>query len=141
MADTTYPKPIPVGSAKLRDQRYTAEVLGPKMFRNGIGYRSTLEEARFLSLPDCVRWADAVHPGAEVIMVTHYAARTGWKSVHTAERRDGAWRSSLGATLNTTTWEWTLPPQVKPDLLSGCTCGGIGTTGAHAVGCAWGRQR
>jgi hypothetical protein len=23
--------------------------------------------------------------------------------------------------------------------LSGCTCGGIGTTGAHRVGCPWGR--
>jgi hypothetical protein len=28
-----------------------------------------------------------------------------------------------------------------PDRLSGCTCGGIGDTGAHFRGCPWGRSR
>lgn len=25
----------------------------------------------------------------------------------------------------------------KPVLLTGCTCGGIGTSGSHARGCCW----
>lgn len=33
------------------------------------------------------------------------------------------------------------PGRPKPDRLDGCTCGGIGTTGAHAAGCPWGRWR
>lgn len=80
--------PLPASSAKLRERRYQADVHGA---RNDRGASPFIAEGRFVSAELAKRWADETHPDAELVKVTLYSARTGWRPQSVATRRGGEW--------------------------------------------------
>ena len=82
------PSPLPIHSARLRDQRFMASIHGPRDERGAYPF---IAEGRFATFDDAKMWADRVHPEAALARIDHLAAATGWRRDSVAARRGGVW--------------------------------------------------